>query len=229
MLHMSDERKKKAVALRRSGFTYPEISKRLGGIPKSTLSYWLGDLPLSLQANSLIQEKKNNALSLLQKKGVAANHKKRAVYLEELENQNRELVSLIRDINVAKIALAMLYLGEGGKNRDAVCFGNSDPKIISIFLGLLRATYPIEEKKFRLTVQCRADQDIQMLEKFWSGITQIPKAQFYKAQIDARTKGRPTKKQNYKGVCRIDYFSAHVFNELTVIAKLISRAVSSVG
>ena len=41
-------------------------------------------------------------------------------------------------------------------------------------------------------------------------------------KIDVRTLGKPTKKQDYKGVCRVDYFSAEIFIELKEIADLIA-------
>ena len=92
----------------------------------------------------------------------------------------------------------------------------------------------IDANKFRCTVQCRSDADIPALEKFWSSLTGIPKKQFYKARVDQRTVGKISKNLEYKGVCRLDYFSAHIYNELTAIGKIlcdvaISRAVSSAG
>ena len=99
--------------------------------------------------------------------------------------------------------------------------GNSEPLVIRLFLNLLRYCYNIDESKFRCTLQCRADQNIPKLEKFWSQITNIPLAQFYKARIDPRTIGKPSNNPNYKGVCRIDYFSGDIFMELKQIMSLI--------
>jgi hypothetical protein len=129
---------------------------------------------------------------------------------------------LIQQRDIAKIALAMLYLGEGSKcTKGSLMFGNSNPGIIRLFLNLLRSCYNIDEKKFRCTLQCRADQNIKKLEKFWSQTTGVPPNQFYQARIDKRTIGKPSKKPDYKGVCRIDYFSADIFNELLQIVKII--------
>src|SRR6185503_10293099 len=113
----------------------------------------------------------------------------------------------------AKIALTMLYLGEGTKNpkRGGLVFANSDPYIIKLFLKLLRQCYDINPLQLHCTVQCRIDQDEARLAQFWSGITDIPLKQFYKAQKDPRTAGKPLKNLDYKGVCRIDYLSAIVF------------------
>lgn len=61
------------------------------------------------------------------------------------------------------------------------------------------------------------------MEKFWSKITKIPFLQFYKTRIDNRTIGKLSKNKNYKGVCRIDYFSADLFLELMQIPKTIYK------
>ena len=85
----------------------------------------------------------------------------------------------------------------------------------------MRNCYNIDESKFRCTIQCRADQDIPYLEKFWLRLTKIPKKQFYGARVDPRTIGKPSLKPDYKGVCRLDYFSARIYNELLVMGKMI--------
>ena len=106
-------------------------------------------------------------------------------------------------------------MGEVAKTkRGSLMFGNSDPRVIALFLRLLRQCYNINEDKFRCTLQCRADQNIETLERFWSKITNVPLKQFYKARVDSRTIGKKSRKMDYKGVCRIDYFSADLFNEI---------------
>ena len=89
------------------------------------------------------------------------------------------------------------------------------------FLHLLRFCYNIDEQKLRCTVQCRADQNIEELESFWMRITGVSKELFSKAQIDPRTVGKPTKKAHYKGVCRIQYYSADISLELRAITKVM--------
>jgi len=85
-------------------------------------------------------------------------------------------------------------------------------------------------EKLRCTVQCRADQHIPLLERTWAQVTKIPRRQFYDARVDPRTIGTRSYKKNYPGVCRIDYFSAHVYHELTMVGKIITgECVSAVG
>lgn len=220
--------KEKVVALRYSGKTYREIQDAIGRrIPKSTLSYWCKDIPLSEDYQKRIEKmalgniQKGRAIALI------ANKIKREKYLYSIERENKHLVNILRDnADTAKIALTMLYLGEGKKKTaGSLVFGNSNPSIISLFMKLLRQCYDIDEKKFRCTLQCRADQDTKKLEIFWSKITSVPLSQFYKARIDSRTIGKSSKKQDYKGVCRIDYFSARIYAELRCIGDILTTGL----
>ena len=210
-----DNFKLEVISLRTQGKSYGEIRKTLNAdIPKSTMSCWCKNLPLSKKQKSQLKV----LMSLGSKRGRATallvNKARREKYIQEVKNRVFHLSKKLEDKDVAKIALAMLYLGEGAKKRGSVMFGNSDPAVIQLFLKLLRYCYNIDERKFRCTVQCRFDQNIEELEIFWSKFTQIPRDLFYKPQIDKRTMGSTTRKIGYKGVCRIDYFSGDIFMEL---------------
>ena len=217
--------KSRAIKLRGAGKTYSEIQSTLNtNIPKSTLSYWCKDIKLSRKSQARIGKLVINNAKKGLKMALSVNRAKRKGYLRSVLNRNKHLAAALKDKDTAKIVLAVLYLGEGGKNRKgSLLFGNSDPFIISLFLYLLRYCYDIDESKFRCTLQCRADQNIKKLEQFWSKITKIPLSQFYKARIDPRTIGKKSRKKDYKGVCRIDYFSADLFLELMSIPKIFYK------
>src|SRR3989344_125205 len=206
----------KVIKLRKIGKTYSEICNLLNkNIPKSTLSSWCRNIIIADKHKLRI--KKIMELNLETARGVAARslRLRRQKYIEIIRKENVHLTDLIKGRNIEKIALAMLYLGEGSKGkRSSLVFGNSNPDIIRLFLTLLRHCYNIDESKFRCTVQCRADQDVLELECHWNKVTKISLRQFYKAQIDPRTVGRETKNKNYKGVCRIDYLSSRIFIDL---------------
>lgn len=90
---------------------------------------------------------------------------------------------------------AMLYWGEGYKNcttNSVVDFANSDPGMISLFLGFLRKVYNVDEKRLRAYLYCYADQDISALIRFWSLLTGISASRFSKPYVrrDFRKDGR---------------------------------------
>jgi hypothetical protein len=215
--------KNKVQALRARGLTYNGIKLSLGiSIPKSTISYWCRDIatPKNYTRNiqSFIQSNLRNSRIL----AIKSKKKKYQQYISSLHDKNYSLGRLLEDSNVSKLVLAILYLAEGTKKqRSSLTFGNSDPMIIRLFLNLLRKSYPLDESKFRCTLQCRADQNVSKLEKFWSTQTKIPLSRFYKARIDRRSIGKISRNMNYLGVCRLDYFSAHIFHELEVINGII--------
>lgn len=219
--------REKVEKLRKRGKTYSEIRQALKSfIPKSTLSYWCRKISLPFGYQRKIQAYNKFNLNKARKIALIINRAKREKYLQSVTNRNIHLKKALKNRDTAKIALAMLYLGEGSKRqRGSMMFGNSEPFIVSLFLRLLRYCYNIDESKFRCTLQCRADQNIKKLENFWSKVTKIPLSQFYKARIDPRTIGRPSKKLDYKGVCRIDYFSADLFIELKQIAEIVNKGI----
>lgn len=219
--------KKGAMALRLQGRSYSDISKMLGrNIPKSTFSTWFKGLRLPTEVQEKIKANNLKNLVLARSASLLNNAIRRRKYLDDILKNNSHLAGIIKNPDVAKVALAMLFLAEGSKSKKAsLTFCNSDPFVIELFLHLLRSCYKLSEEKFRCTVQCRADQDVHQLELFWSDVTHIPADHFSKAQVDKRTIGKPTKKETYKGVCRIDYFSAHIFNDLSQVTKIIYKGL----
>lgn len=213
----------KVINERKDGKTYGEIRAILKiRIPKSTLSYWCKGVNLPAEYQNRIKKIVKQSGQKGRLIAVAVNKAKREKYLAALWDKNKHLAAKLKDKDTARIALAMLYMGEGAKHRKgALLLGNSNPYIIKAFLSLLRHCFRFEENRFRCTLQCRADQNVKKLELFWSKVTQIPLTRFYKARIDPRTVGKPTKKKDYLGVCRIELFSADVYNEICSIIKIL--------
>lgn len=226
-----NELKRKAIDLREQGLTFSLIQERLNKkIPKSTLSCWFKDVKLSDETLHENKRLSNLATEKSRKLAVIANKVIKQKYFDSIENQYIYLENEAKNTNMGLIILAMIYLGEGAKSsKGSLMIGNSDSNVIKLFLFHLRRCFDIDENKFRCTVQCRDDQDILDLEKFWSEVTNIPLSQFYKARVDSRTIGKPSRKPEYKGVCRLEYMSADIYHRLMKIAEILTRAHSSVG
>lgn len=210
--------------LRAQGFTYSEISNQINlKIPKGTYNSWFKHVVLP--PNYYKKIKDLNILHLKNSRLLALeiNKQKRNEYLENIDKNNLNTSGMIENIETAKIALAMLCLGEASKYKASRSFslGSSDSRIIIIFLSLLKICFDFKPEKLRCTVQCRADQNIEELEKFWIKETGIPKRLFYKTRIDPRTIGKPTIKKDYKGVLRVNYIDTNVQLELESLSNLI--------
>ena len=213
-----------AKELRLKGQTYREIRRRLNLIiPKSTLSSWFKDIVLPKYYYNKISKLNIEHLKKARLIAIETNKVKRQEFLGGLDKINLTIADSIQSHETAKIALAMLCLGEASKYKSTKSFslGNSDPRIIIIFFSLLRICFDFNLEKIRCTVQCRADQNVEELERFWQNVTGVPKRLFYKTRIDPRTIGKPTKKIDYKGVLRINYLDTKVQLELESLSSLI--------
>ncbi|MBI4096565.1 MAG: hypothetical protein HY425_02490 [Candidatus Levybacteria bacterium] len=228
----SNEIIQKAQNLRKAGKTYGEIRQSLKLlIPKSTLSEWCKNVKLPTNYAERIADLNLNNLNKGRLIAHEINKIKREEFFKELELKNLPISSMIKNPEAAKIALAMLCLGEARKytpKGGTFSLGSSDPRIITIFLELLKICFDFNLEKARCTVQCRADQDTKALREYWIKITNIPKRLFYDARIDPRTIGKPTKKTDYKGVLRVDYFDTKVHLELESLAQLIYNFLDKV-
>lgn len=238
-LGMNASLRGQAIKLRCQGKMYSEIQTILNvTIPKSTLATWCKGIRLNPEQNKRIQEIVLQQLFASRKLSVERGARKRLEFIEKIQSKYENLPTFLPEPNTQRIALAILYAAEGTKNerRGVVTLGNSSKEIIRLYLYLLRQSFSLDEKRFRCTVQCRADQNTEKLQKHWSEITRIPESQFYKPQVDPRSIGKPSKKLDYLGVCRIDYLSASLLKEIMQIVHLIdgkivelTRAHSSAG
>lgn len=141
------------------------------------MAEWCKNIPLPLAYATRIALLNTTNLNRARLIAVEINKIKREEARIQIHLNNKPIAKNIHDVQVAKVALAMLCLGEASKStrKTPFYFGNSDPKIITLFLKLLQTCFNYEKGKVRCTGQCRADQDIEALEKFWVTVTQIPK------------------------------------------------------
>ena len=210
------------VILRKRGKTYREICIKLGKeIPRSTLSYWCKNvsLPRSYQEKLRKLNKKSRTKALVTRRSI-----KKAVQ-DTLWQRNKSLIDKYEDeIDMKKIALAALYLGEGSKKgHRGLALGSSDPKIIKIYIRLLRDVYGIGINKLRARISYRADQDIADLHRFWSKVSNIPVSSFYITKPDPRTIGKVTKSKNYKGTCAVYCAGTTHQLELEAVAEMMAK------
>lgn len=212
--------------LRSKGKTYGEIRTFLSrNIPKSTLAEWCKNTALPENYSSRIANLNLNNLNKARLIALEITKIKKEEQRRTIHANNLPIAKQILNQEIAKIALAMLCLGEASRTPGTFALGSSDPRIIILFLELLKKCFSFDIEKVRCTVQCRADQDTASLEEFWMNITKIPKRLFYKANIDPRTKGKITKRNTYKGVLRVDYFDTKVKIELETLAQLLYNQV----
>lgn len=231
----SDELKKKIRELRAEGRTYPEIQIALGAkIPKGSLTYICTGVEISSSGSIRLKNIKTASTSLNREKAVRANKVKFDTNLENIRNRNLHLFESVQNRDSQLIALAMLYLGEGAKwhRSRGLKLASADPKIIRLYIDLLRLCFEIPTNSLRCRIQHRADQNPDELLKFWSDTTNIKPDRFNRPYVDKRTLGKRTERAGYMGVCTVMCPGTHIQLELEEIAGIISKAmrgISAVG
>lgn len=216
--------------LRAQGKTYSEIRLNIGQlIPKSTLSYICSEVELPSSYRTRIAKLNLTTIHKARIIGAEINRIKREEMFQSFEKINTPIAALTRNKDVGKIALAMLCLGEASKYKGggkSFSLGNSDYRIIVLFLELLRSCFTsFDIEKVRCGIQCRDDQNPEELKQYWMRIVKIPERLFYKPLIDPRTKGKPAKKSEYKGVFRLYYLDVRVQLELESLAGLVYNQI----
>lgn len=180
---MRKELRSKAIEMRvKKEMSYSAISRALN-IPKSTLSYWLRDYPLSekrilelrrkgWKKGEASRERYRNTMREKQKQKDVAEYKKWVKYFGKPEE---------KDLMIAGI---MLYLGEGGKrNSSQVSIANTDPKVIMLFFEWLDVCLSIPRSEAKIQLHLYESMDIDKEQKFWQNTLGLKKNQFYKSSI----------------------------------------------
>lgn len=230
MARYAHEARQKIRELRAQGYTYTEIQATLGQkIPKGTLSYICKTVVMPSAYSAKLKELNQKHLEGSRKKALLINANAQKKIIEEIYMQAEKIVPDRLTNTLAKIALAMLYLGEGSKRTSyrGLSLGSSDPKIIKTYIDLLDLCYDIPLDQLKARVQYRADQDIFYLQTYWSKVTGLPLTHFYKTSPDMRTIGKPTRKADYRGVCVISCGGTKIQLELQAIADILCNRLSS--
>ncbi len=209
--------------LRARGYSFLEIAQQPDvQVPRSTVVSWCAGVAMTEPGLSRHRRVVAERLLVAQKNSAASKKSERLSRVSAAESRAISSGPFMDTLASKKAILGALYLAEGTKgHRGGPTFGNSDPEIIRLYLRLLRECFVLDEGKFRCTLQARAGQDIDSLEEFWLRETGIPRAQLYKARIDARGGGQLVRKPDYKGVCRIDYFDANLLYEISAIGRIL--------
>jgi hypothetical protein len=211
--------KEEAMELRKKGNSIPCIARDLG-IPRSTLSCWLKNIVLTDEQKAVLKDKEILGLIKARKGAVKYHNNLKKERLILAEKQANETFSRIdsANIDIAELAFAMLYLGEGSKGN-TTSMGNSDPMILKFFIRILIDKYNVSIEKIRCELHLRADQNWEDMKKYWSDALNIPLVNFMTVAFDKRTIGRPTY-DNYKGVCVVRCGTVAIQRKLVYLSRL---------
>jgi hypothetical protein len=221
------EYKDRARVFRRKGLSIVVIEDRLG-IPRSTLSGWFKNIKLSKLQQRQLLNKKLSALKKARESAVIAHNNKKQLNVDLATNKAKTVIKKLdfEDDNLIKIALAMLYLGEGFKKSKETGLGNSDPLIVRFFLFVLLNYYSVPISQVRCELYIRHDQDVDRIKEFWSKQLKLPKQSFSYVHKDKRTMNNPSHDE-YFGVCAVRCGHIAIQRELLYLSREFCKRITS--
>lgn len=188
--------KSKAILLRKQGYSYSDIKKRIG-VSKSTLSDWLTSIPYT--PNEFVKQK-------IIKARVASGVAKGKILIDSINKAGEMAKKDVGAVNKRDLFMLGLgiYIGEGAKTHNIVRISNSDPRIIRFMVVWFKKVFGLKEDNLFIRLHLYPDLDIKTCEQFWSKNTGVPVSHFFKCSIDVRTN---KKKQDRK---KLSYGTAHL-------------------
>ncbi len=211
---MKLKERERAIELRKQGWSLNELSKELK-VSKSSVSLWVNSLVLSEEANHILRKKFTNGQIAAQEA-----HRKITKVKEGVADEfSKKLLSTFKPEKVNLLLLcSMIYLCEGNKAiRYATSFTNSDPLLLATFLKLFRASFSLDEGKFRACIHLHPYHNKAKQLEFWSRKLSIPKSQFIKPFIK-KTKG-VFRKEGYEGCVCVRYGDVAIARIIRSVAR----------
>lgn len=192
------ELKNKAIELRRKGFSYGEIKKKIN-VAKSSLSLWLKYIPLSQKHRKRLYTKQIKILA----RGPNSQKERRAREIDIIINEAKNEITLPLSTETLRMMGSMLYWAEGRKMKGMMELTNSDPVLILFFVRWLNKIFNISAKDLKMRLNIYPQQQETKIKEFWSELTGIPVENFGKSFIKPPNKF--FKKNNlYYGTARIE-------------------------
>lgn len=215
MNYTGSTKREKSLDLRKQGLSYNEISRQLH-VPKSTLSGWLKDLPLSkIAKNRNIEKAKlisaRNIINLNRKRAAAYKTKVEAILSSYSKN-----LPIVKKDGLFWLGLA-LFLAEGGKREKwSVRFVNSDPLLIKVMMRFFRQICNVKDNYFRFRIHLHKNANPDESLKFWSKIASISEKQFYKPYFAV-----PKSSSGKRPINRLPYGTLHLMiSDAELVKKL---------
>lgn len=201
--------------MRRDGATYNQLQRKLG-VAKSTLNSWFKDLP---HPNHMYFIDQKSWLAEIRKLSAAVNRKKRQDGMAKISQKVKKEIGeweLLKSRETQKSLLSMLYWAEGQKLPERgtpLKFANTDPKLVLLFLTLLRNCYQIDETKLRIQIHVHWYHNQRKVQRFWSKLLNIDESLFNKIYVKQRSKTKRFRK-NFAGICFVIYYSVNLRREI---------------
>lgn len=205
--------KTEARVLRRRGYSFQQLSERLN-ISKSTASLWTSDVKMSQFGIDRINKYRKES----NERGNTILHERKLMRVDIASNEAQRYIEKVpKDESIKLIILSLIYECEGSKGGRSICFTNSDPNLVQLFLSTFRSSFCIDEKRLKVRVHIHDYHNDEEIKNFWSLVTDIPLTRFYSSF--KKPSSHMYKKDGYKGCVHISYHDVHLTRIIREFAK----------
>ncbi|WP_338779761.1 hypothetical protein [Streptomyces sp. DG1A-41] len=178
-----DDLRERARELRLQAWTYDQIQVELG-CSKSSISLWVRDLPKPERKRT------TEEASAIARRGWEATMRLRDEERQRTKDAAKQAVGALSPRELFLLGVG-LYWAEGGKDkpydrRENVCFVNSDPGMIRVFLAWLDLL-GVERDRLRFTVMIHESADVTEAERYWAEFVGAERSAFNKTTLKRHT------------------------------------------
>jgi len=207
-----------ALELRKEGRSYSQIKATLK-VPKSTLSGWLHNFPLTKKQIRLLRDINAERIEKFRET-------MRQKRIARLENVLKEKIKELLPLSRRELLLCglFLYLGEGAKSeRSKLSISNTDPDIIKFTLFWFNKILKIPKNKIRVDLQLYKDMNAGKEQNFWSKRLNLPLNQFNKSYIKKNSRQRINHKGSFgHGTCAISFYNVKIKDEVIMSIRAVT-------
>ncbi len=205
---MSDNRKEMARTMRQAGESISVIARKIGA-SRSSVSVWVRDIVLSDEQTMLLKARWHSPAMIAARRDSRLRNEstKRQLIIDEAAQD-------ILSMSAYELLLVgtALYWAEGGKTQRLVRFSNGDPKMMILMMRFFREICSAPEEKLRGHIHIHSSLNVDEAENYWSEVTKIPRAQFFKTYNKPNISSKNTGKTSLPhGVCDVYVLDARLF------------------
>jgi transcriptional regulator with XRE-family HTH domain len=211
---MKTQERERARQLRRDeGLPINEIARRLR-VAKSSVSLWVRDIELTDEQHARLRAL--NPAYNRQLNGSRTIAERHRANRRRAQEHGRALARRAEPLHVLG---CMLYWGEGGKRPPyRVCFSNTDPEMIRLFVAFLRAYFDISDGDIRIKCHLFADhvERQREIERYWLSVAGLPPGSLRKSVVNVYSRSSKRKRVNKlpNGTCQVILSRVHVVQSI---------------
>lgn len=210
-----------AIGLRKKGFSYNEILKKVP-VSKSSLSLWLRETPLSDEEKRLLKDRTSSNTNRGLLKAAAAHRANRDARDQKMFEEMRVLFYDHRTEPFFTAGI-VLYWAEGTKrNGGTFLFTNSDQDTHVIMLDWLERYFQIPREQVGIRLYTHLPFAHERSEDWWSSTLSIPMSNFRKT-IYKPSNRLVKKRPNYRGCPRLELSSGLYGRKMGFLTTLLVK------